>query len=489
PLGPFHVAKSVDVTAAASFASIENLSIANVNTKTPSLDFYGRDTVNTQKNVGRILAVPNDSNWSGGGAGGLAFYPETGNAVVSETVRFTNAGNVGIGTTVPDARTQITGGGLCVGSDVNCNTDNNTEGTVYSASTAMTIYDVAENYPTKDLTLEPAEIVSLDPERGVFIKRAATSTETVLGVISEKPAVLLGGFNGAQFKEEHQVAVALSGRIPVRVNLEGGDIKIGDHLTLSAEPGIAKKASPGDQSIGYALESFNSSTGTSTIQFFVNLGYSRLDPAASQLAAGALATWTVDAASGRVKIGGVAGLDMDGKDITNVRAMVSANGSWSIDENGNFAVKSITADRAKIGAVEIGSSGMPSGITLFDPTGAPYCIKVEVGGALTSMPGACVPRNQELTPPPPPSDQPSVSSDQPPPPPTDVTPPAEIPPPPAPTVPSGPAGEPPPEVTPLPPADAFLPPPPPDATPTPAPSTDTASAPAAEPAPASSATP
>ncbi|MBI5470398.1 hypothetical protein HY968_03740 [Candidatus Kaiserbacteria bacterium] len=191
------------------------------------------------------------------------------NAAGAEKLRLTNAGNVGIGTTNPDARTQITGGGLCVGSDANCNTDNNTEGVVYSSATSMTVYDVAENYPTRDTGVGPADIVALDTENGVFVKKAAASGGRILGVISENPAVLLGGFNGAQFKKERQVAVGLSGRIPVKVSLEGGAIHIGDYLSLSSMPGVAKKAQDGEQTIGYALENYVTQTASSTIQFFI----------------------------------------------------------------------------------------------------------------------------------------------------------------------------------------------------------------------------
>ena len=89
-------------------------------------------------------------------------------------------------------------------------------------------------------------------------------------MISEKPAVLLGGFNGAQFKEERQVAVGLSGRIPVKISLEGGDIAIGDQLSLSSTPGVAKKAADGEQTIGYALEGWTSQSTSTTVLFFIH---------------------------------------------------------------------------------------------------------------------------------------------------------------------------------------------------------------------------
>ncbi len=196
--------------------------------------------------------------------------------LVYTNVAITSTGNVGIGTTAPETQVQISGGGLCVGSNTNCNTDNNTQGVIYSSSTAMTAYDVAEKYPTKDTTLVQTEVVELDPKNGVFVRRSSPSAaynKQIVGIISTDPGVLLGGFNGPQFKGEHQVAVTLSGRVPVKIAPDSQDIDIGDFLTSSdSHPGMAMKATRAGYTIGKALESWQSG-GPAMIEVFVNLGY------------------------------------------------------------------------------------------------------------------------------------------------------------------------------------------------------------------------
>ena len=181
-----------------------------------------------------------------------------------ERMRIDTAGNVGIGTIAAESRLQVTGGGLCVGTDANCNSDNNAAGVVYSSSTAMTVYDVAENYPTKE-NLSEGDVLVLDPDNAVHVKRSGKAYDTlVVGVFSANPAVLLGGFNGAQFKNETQAAVALTGRVPVKVTNANGPIRIGDLLTTSPAPGTAMRCGaycgPGTV-LGKALENFNDSEG------------------------------------------------------------------------------------------------------------------------------------------------------------------------------------------------------------------------------------
>jgi len=162
-------------------------------------------------------------------------------------------GEVGVGTINADSRLQVSGGGGCFGSDANCNTDNNTEGVVYSSSTAMTLYDVAERYPTRDKTLTAATLLSLDLQNPVFVKKAVKG-DKLIGIYSTAPSVDLGAFNGAQFPAEEQVPVALVGRVPLYVTTENGEINVGDEITISSAPGVGMKAGENDQSVGYALE-------------------------------------------------------------------------------------------------------------------------------------------------------------------------------------------------------------------------------------------
>ena len=63
---------------------------------------------------------------------------------------------------------------------------------------------------------------------------------------------------GLGLQEPTDIApLALSGRIPVKVCLEGGAIRNGDFLTSSSTPGVAMKATEPGRVIGMALGSFD----------------------------------------------------------------------------------------------------------------------------------------------------------------------------------------------------------------------------------------
>ncbi|TSC57286.1 MAG: putative membrane-anchored cell surface protein, partial [Candidatus Peregrinibacteria bacterium Greene0416_19] len=287
----------LDVVGTISGSALAINGNAGIGTSSPSFPLHVKASTNNENTVFRIESSANSDyvrvmdtgiielsrliRFYEGASSRFAFYPVDTNTLgvygysgVGDIAVFNRTtGHVGVGTTGPEARLQVAGGGLCVGSDANCNTDNNTEGVVYSSSTSMTIYDVAEMYPTRDAALfsTGAVVVALDTGTGVFVKHASAGDRRLLGVVSAEPAVLLGGFNGSQFVDERQVAVALSGRVPVKVTTEGGTIAIGDPLTVGSTIGVARKARLGEQTVGYALQAFTGST-VGQVQVFVKTG-------------------------------------------------------------------------------------------------------------------------------------------------------------------------------------------------------------------------
>ncbi|HRN70954.1 MAG TPA: hypothetical protein PLS49_07285, partial [Candidatus Woesebacteria bacterium] len=74
----------------------------------------------------------------------------------------------------------------------------------------------------------------------------------------------------AACRATRQIPVALSGRVPVKVDVSKGDIKAGDLLAVSTkEPGKATKATENGWVIGRALE--DSKTNKETVMMFVDL--------------------------------------------------------------------------------------------------------------------------------------------------------------------------------------------------------------------------
>jgi hypothetical protein len=186
---------------------------------------------------------------------------------------------------VPDGSFIVGDGIICVDNagGANCDDASRTAGYLYAESSSVTAIDLAENYPTRDTSIEAGELVSLAPkfdevcteidETGESrCKDSDTSSvplvewaehneekvPTLLGVISTEPGILLGGFGAGEMTGYHKVPVALSGRVPVKVTNENGIITPGDHIVLSKTmPGYGMKADEPGTSVGLALEGFS----------------------------------------------------------------------------------------------------------------------------------------------------------------------------------------------------------------------------------------
>ncbi|MGB3068844.1 MAG: hypothetical protein WBC18_09865 [Ottowia sp.] len=124
--------------------------------------------------------------------------------------------------------------------------------------------DVAELINTKGRLPQPGDVVEIDPENAMHYRLSSgAESSLVAGVITTKPGVLM---NAGVEDVAGIPALALVGRVPVKVTLEGGAIKPGDLLVSATLPGHAKRApasvAPGTV-IGKALQAYaNGETGS-----------------------------------------------------------------------------------------------------------------------------------------------------------------------------------------------------------------------------------
>jgi hypothetical protein len=300
---------------------------------------------------------------------------------------------VGSGSTTEAAKSiQVPYGGICVDNDGWCNAS--TTGRVSAVSFLTSSSDLAENYQAFENNLEAGDIVAITntnltnnnigPSETYGLMKAKSGT-SIIGVISTKPGITLG-LDNDNVNTTNQKPVALSGRVPVKVNLEGGPILPGDQITISSLSGIGTKATSSGEMIGYALEAFGPSSpqagGVGKILVFVNLGYGRLSP---QVAGGEIGNnhlWDLTE-TGQIKALG--DLDMGGFSLSNIKTIVGLNNNWSIDENGLLKAKSIEISDS----LKIGSPDKRIGFTLYDEqTGEPYCIAI-AGGLIKNTKGEC----------------------------------------------------------------------------------------------------
>ena len=204
-----------------------------------------------------------------GGTGGAASNGSTntagasGNVLLAITSGGTARGNVGIGTTAPGAKF-----------DVNA--------TCTNFQTSHQCTDYAEIYPASE-PVERGEIVSVDNQNSTgnekIVKKSSSAYDNkILGVVSTNPAVVIEGNSvqlqsGANYHHDPlNPALALAGRVPLKVSVENGPISRGDYLTSSSTPGIAMKAIKPGQMVAKALEDY-SNNGIGMIKAFITISY------------------------------------------------------------------------------------------------------------------------------------------------------------------------------------------------------------------------
>ena len=140
----------------------------------------------------------------------------------------------------------------------------------YSGTDLAEVYYAEPNTP-----LAAGDLVSADPSLPAGVQQSSVPYDnTLLGVISTQPGSVLGAGPGTGVPE----LVALTGRVPVMVTNDNGDIHAGDYLTSSDLPGVAMRSTQPGRVVGMAMEDFApdpaDGTTTGSILAFVNPGWS-----------------------------------------------------------------------------------------------------------------------------------------------------------------------------------------------------------------------
>jgi hypothetical protein len=165
--------------------------------------------------------------------------------------------SVGIGTTTPARLFSVQG-------------DSYVSGDSYSGTRSGGAIDVAEwiKYDQETPKPQPGQVICVSPEKKETVEVCQASYgQNIVGVVSTNPHLTMG----AELAGEDAVVMALTGRVPVKVSLENGEIKVGDLLTsASSTAGAAMKAIKPGRVLGMALESFSEMTTTSQIMVSIN---------------------------------------------------------------------------------------------------------------------------------------------------------------------------------------------------------------------------
>jgi hypothetical protein len=240
--------------------------------------------------------------------------------------------------------------------------------------------------PVGDKTIVAGEIVSADTSDASssfqVVKSKKSYEDTILGVVSTNPGVVLGDSvrqgDFAKKKVEGKVPVALAGRVPVKLSFENGDIKKGDYITSSdIVAGFGVKATKPGRVVGIALENAHNGVDT-TVLVLINPHYAGRDLDSN----GAIANFT-----GSTLITQEGSLD--------VSVLVSAIYTYFKDnlhivfEDGVIKLTKLVANVLESASVQAQNVRSDRGITTQDTsTGEVYCIQI-TNGQISTAKGGC----------------------------------------------------------------------------------------------------
>ena len=327
--------------------------------------FNGTMTLGTTDNFGINLVKQGTTMMAISQDGNIDFSP-----AVNKWVRIGTANTDSEAQLIVNGRVKSNTGfrvGNYSGMDLTCSNGNQTLGAVriaggiiYQAQCSTNNSDLAENYSSTD-SLEAGEIVMAAGTAPTAVVRGTLAgKEKMMGVVSTEPAQTLGT---EQVPEGYPIA--LTGRVPVKVNGEGGAIGIGDKVTISSVAGVGKKATSAGLIVGTAVEAFNG-VGTGSIEVFVNLMYwsPSVDGASLQAQSGTFESLTVNGAAQIATLTVTGQAQFQGNIVINGH-IVTGGGAPAYNLTGAAAVTVDGNDTAGTVTITTGASGGTGSLASF----------------------------------------------------------------------------------------------------------------------------
>jgi len=122
--------------------------------------------------------------------------------------------------------------------------------------------DVNEDLPVNTL-------VCFTKEGNGGITKCDSTNNAIVGIISGT----YGSVGNSGYEDDPSyIVVGMIGQLPVFVSTANGEIKAGDALTFSSDPGVAVKATSAGNILGHALEGYNSN-GTGSVKVYLQTGW------------------------------------------------------------------------------------------------------------------------------------------------------------------------------------------------------------------------